>query len=144
MEAGRTSPGWWLASDGRWYPPELHSDYKAQASADGIGSAGRRRVPRQGAGWPGSYRLEDDPESEWGECQILDVSVFGAGIEIFGPVQDDLVGHKITVDARTSDGGSASLRFVGVVRNVRPGPSGQIRTGIEFSGLSEDRLRVAW
>src|SRR5271165_1446329 len=21
-------PGWWLASDGRWYPPHLHPDYR--------------------------------------------------------------------------------------------------------------------
>jgi hypothetical protein len=88
--------------------------------------------------------LEDDPESKWGECQILDVSVFGAGIEILGPVRDDLVGRKITVDARASGGGSANLRFVGVIRNIRPGPSGQIRTGIEFSGISEERLGVTW
>ena len=23
------APGWWLASDGRWYPPELHPDIRA-------------------------------------------------------------------------------------------------------------------
>ena len=26
-------PNWWLASDNKWYPPELHPDYKAQADA---------------------------------------------------------------------------------------------------------------
>src|SRR5580704_16392793 len=26
-------PGWWLASDGRWYAPELHPDYKAHSAA---------------------------------------------------------------------------------------------------------------
>lgn len=25
-------PGWWLASDGRWYPPETHSDYERAAT----------------------------------------------------------------------------------------------------------------
>ena len=23
-------PGWWMASDGQWYPPELHPDVQAQ------------------------------------------------------------------------------------------------------------------
>jgi hypothetical protein len=26
-------PGWWLASDGKWYPPETHPDYVAAAPA---------------------------------------------------------------------------------------------------------------
>ena len=26
-------PGWWIASDGKWYPPELHPDYRAAAEA---------------------------------------------------------------------------------------------------------------
>ena len=23
-------PGWWIASDGKWYPPELHPAVRAQ------------------------------------------------------------------------------------------------------------------
>jgi len=26
----QTKPGWWLASDGRWYPPELHPSVRAE------------------------------------------------------------------------------------------------------------------
>src|SRR5580692_1772022 len=26
-------PGWWLASDGKWYAPELHPDYKSPSAA---------------------------------------------------------------------------------------------------------------
>lgn len=26
MRDGMPAPGWWIASDGRWYPPELHPD----------------------------------------------------------------------------------------------------------------------
>ena len=29
MRDGMPAPGWWIASDGRWYPPELHPDVRA-------------------------------------------------------------------------------------------------------------------
>ena len=29
MRDGMPGPGWWIASDGRWYPPELHPDMRA-------------------------------------------------------------------------------------------------------------------
>jgi hypothetical protein len=36
-------PGWWIASDGKWYPPELHpsvrEDTRAHASTAGPGTA---------------------------------------------------------------------------------------------------------
>jgi hypothetical protein len=31
MRDGMPGPGWWIASDGRWYPPELHPDVRASA-----------------------------------------------------------------------------------------------------------------
>ena len=34
-------PGWWIASDGKWYPPELHPAARAKAQVDGgAGEAG--------------------------------------------------------------------------------------------------------
>ena len=32
MQDGMPGPGWWIASDGRWYPPELHPDVRAWAA----------------------------------------------------------------------------------------------------------------
>ncbi|HUP75879.1 MAG TPA: septum formation family protein [Acidimicrobiales bacterium] len=32
MRDGMPGPGWWIASDGRWYPPELHPDMRAPAT----------------------------------------------------------------------------------------------------------------
>ena len=32
MRDGMPGPGWWIASDGRWYPPELHPDMRASAA----------------------------------------------------------------------------------------------------------------
>jgi PilZ domain len=145
MEVGQTPPGWWLASDGRSYPPELHPDYRAEGSVvETATGAGRRRAIREGAGWRGTYRFDNQPGSAPLECQVLDISVLGAGIEIFEPIEDDAIGRKVTVDAYASDGVSASIRFVGTIRGVRPGEHGGTRVGIEFLGLSEERLRVGW
>jgi hypothetical protein len=30
-------PGWWLASDGKWYPPELHPNYAPPPSPSAPG-----------------------------------------------------------------------------------------------------------
>jgi len=127
----------------------------------------RRRVPRHNAGWPGKCGFEDDPESAWYECQVSDVSilgaeleasdpgqpVLGAGLEIFSPVPQDLVGHTITVDAHTAHGESVNFRFTGLIRHVRSGLPGGIRAGIELLGLSPtertmldalERMRIVW
>jgi hypothetical protein len=113
----------------------------------------RRRVPRHVTGWPAKCQFGDDPGSAWGECQVLDISILGAGLEIFELLRRDPVGREITVEAQTTVGGSVSIRFVGVIRNVRPGPQGGIRAGIEFLGLSEtertildalEQMRVVW
>ena len=45
----------------------------------------RRRSPRLLAGWRGRYTLDDRPDDGWYECRIIDVSVGGASVELFGP-----------------------------------------------------------
>ena len=35
MRDGMPGPGWWIASDGQWYPPELHPDVRASLARDG-------------------------------------------------------------------------------------------------------------
>jgi hypothetical protein len=112
----------------------------------------QRRVPRQAVGWSGKCMFADDPAPLWAECQVLDISILGAGIEVFGPIGDDLIGREITAEVLTSNG-SVNIRLVGVVRGVSPGPQGGIRAAIEFSGLSDsertildalERMRVVW
>jgi hypothetical protein len=43
-------PGWWLASDGRWYAPELHPDFREQPLEP--------PTPPAGEGWPTSPPTE--------------------------------------------------------------------------------------
>lgn len=104
----------------------------------------RRRVPRQIAGWTGKYRIEGDDPEAWHECRILDISVIGVGVELFGPVPDDdqLLGRCVVVEAQTPSGASLSVRARGEVRNVRPGAEGGIRVGMEFVELSETERSI--
>jgi hypothetical protein len=113
----------------------------------------RRRVPRQGVGWPGTYTAEGVVPTTPQECKVLDISVVGAGLEIFGMAPPDLIGRRIDVEVKTPSSGSVTIRMAGEVRNVGPGPSGGVRLGIEFIGLSDtersilqalDFMQVAW
>ena len=94
----------------------------------------RRRVPRQTTGWTGKCSFGDQPSSH--DCRVLDISVIGAGIEVFAAVPDPL-GSRLTVEVNTPAGASVSVRLVGVIKNVGPGHDGGTRLGIEFADLSE-------
>jgi hypothetical protein len=47
-------PGWWLASDGKWYSPELHPDFQA-GQADETGAAGDLPLPVTASPTPTSH-----------------------------------------------------------------------------------------
>jgi len=118
----------------------------------------RRRVPRIATtSWSGRYVVEDDPESEWRECRVLDVSVLGVGLELFPTDSDNdsslLVGHRLVILVQAPVGESISVRLMGTVKNVGSGAQGEIRVGLEFVGLSDteqaivtviEQLQVSW
>lgn len=104
----------------------------------------RRRVPRiRTEGWWGKCTIEDDPESGWSECELLDISLLGVGLEVFGGADDyDLIGHRIVVSVEPPTGRAVSLRLVGMVRDVSEGTTGGIRVGMEFVDLSETEQQI--
>ncbi|HEY3942436.1 MAG TPA: PilZ domain-containing protein [Acidimicrobiales bacterium] len=113
----------------------------------------RRRVPRQHVGWLGQYIVEAEPGSGWTDCEVVDISVLGVGLELFGSHTTDLVGQRLVVEVRTPVGTSISIRMVGDVRNMGPGRMGGARVGMEFVGLTETErsildtlalMQVAW
>ncbi len=114
----------------------------------------RRRVPRVAAsGWLGTFIIEGDSQPGWGDCAVIDFSVLGVGLELFGNLRDDLVGHRIVVQVHAPVGKSVSLRLVGEIRNNVLGPQGENRVGMEFVDLSEteraiiaviEEMRVVW
>jgi hypothetical protein len=118
----------------------------------------RRRVPRIATtSWSGRYIVEDDPESEWMECRVLDISVLGVGLELIPIDSDDdsgrLVGRQLVIQVQVLVGESISVRLMGTVKNVGSSAQGGIRTGLEFVGPSEteqaivrviEQLQVVW
>jgi len=114
----------------------------------------RRRAPRVSADtWPGKYVVEDDPSSGWHECLLIDLSLLGMGLELFGPSSAGLIGRRVLVHIDVGEGKSIALRLAGAVRNLNPGPSGGTRAGIEFTDLSEgersvlrmmEHLKIRW
>ena len=64
-------PGWWIASDGKWYPPELHpaARAKAQAEVEATGPDGARAQPEQ----PDHGRWDHSQRSTKGGPKIPDL-----------------------------------------------------------------------
>jgi hypothetical protein len=86
--------------------------------------------------------VQDDPESPWYECRVVDISMLGAGVEIFGFSALDVDGERLAVEVEPPDGRSFTIHFVGVVRNISPGPRGRVRVGLEFVDLSESERSI--
>jgi hypothetical protein len=111
----------------------------------------RRRVPRQLIAWPAAFRVDDDPT--WSECEVVDISVIGVGIETSAKLGPDLLDRKISVEVHTPAGAAVTLGLAATIRYVVPRPNGNSRLGGEFVGLSEiersiletlERMQIAW
>jgi hypothetical protein len=100
----------------------------------------RRRLPRQSVSWFGRYHLDD--QSNWNDCEVIDISVIGVGVRIGGSSADDLANRRITIEVRAAAGASVSLRLVGEIRHAEPMPDGRVRVGVGFMGLSETERTI--
>jgi len=94
----------------------------------------RRRSERQPAVWIGSGHVETESSDVWRDCGVFDVSAFGVGIDLRYPEASELMGRRISV--RLPVGTSVNVTLTGEVRNVKPGPEGIVRAGIEFADLT--------
>jgi hypothetical protein len=56
-------PGWWIASDGKWYPPELHPSAKGEAA---VATAPDRRNPEPPADASGPKRWQGQADRRVG------------------------------------------------------------------------------
>lgn len=111
----------------------------------------RRRVPRQSVTWAGKCQINDEVGG-WTECEVVDISVIGVGVEVPSEGDTGRIGQTITVEVQTPAGAAVSIRLVGEIRNVVP-VTERIRIGIEFVDLSEtersildalERMRIVW
>ena len=103
----------------------------------------RRRAPRVNTtAWFGRYVVEDDPQSVSKECRVIDISLLGLGLELFGDMTEDMIGHRLVIHVGALSGGSVSLRMVGQVKNLNSNRLGCTRAGLEFTDLSETEREV--
>jgi PilZ domain-containing protein len=102
----------------------------------------RRRVPRQATEWFGKCLIEDDCEAVWSECRVIDISILGAGVEVFAFEPRDLVGHRLVVEVQPPDASSLSVNLVGEIRNMSVAPRRRVRLGIEFVDLSDNERSI--
>jgi c-di-GMP-binding flagellar brake protein YcgR len=89
----------------------------------------RRRVPRVEAGWQARYAVDDRPDDGWYGCRVLDVSLGGVGLELFGPAppKDALIRVEMSVPDRVLRlHVRARARYVGSSTNTG------IRVGVEW------------
>lgn len=102
-----------------------------------------RRGPRViTEAWPARYFDEEDPGAGVRDCRIMDISLLGVGLEVFGDMSEDVIGHRLEIYVHAPVGYSVSLRFVGRVRYLSEGRLGGTRAGVEFEGLSDAELDI--
>ena len=98
----------------------------------------RRRAPRVPTeGWHGRSAVEGEAAPEWTECQVVDVSVIGAGVVLWAEDDPSLVGRSLVVEVSPPIAESVLLRLVGRVRWASRESTYHVRVGLEFENLSE-------
>ncbi len=86
----------------------------------------RRLLPRQFADWSAKYAFEGGPDLAWHDCNVIDISSAGAGLELPGAHLEAAVGRHILV----------AVHLRGELRNAVAGRDDAVRAGIQFLGLS--------
>jgi hypothetical protein len=81
----------------------------------------------------GTCHVEGDALDRVRGCGVFDVSKLGVGMDFRYADPMRLEGRRVSVHLPVGD--SIEVAFTGEVRNVRPGPGGIVRAGIEFVGL---------
>lgn len=93
-------------------------------------------------GWRGRCAVEDEPPLEWTDCEVVDVSLIGAGIDIWADSASDLTGCRLIVEIWPPIGDSVVLRFSGRVSRVNQESAFHSRVGLVFEGLSESERSI--
>jgi hypothetical protein len=73
-------------------------------------------------------------------CRIADLSVGGAALDLLDPAER--ISGRIEVDVRPTPSGNPGFVLQGEVRNVRSGPRGTQRVGVEFVEMTDVAMHV--
>ena len=78
----------------------------------------------------------------WRDCEVIDISMFGLGITLHHPQPWELVDRRIVVDI-SAIGDAVNIRLEGEIKDAAFTLEGDIRVGLEFTGLSETEQAIA-
>jgi hypothetical protein len=77
----------------------------------------------------------------WRDCEVIDISMFGLGITLHHPQPWELVDRRILVDI-SAIGDALNIRLEGEIRDAAFTLEGDIRVGLEFTGLSKTEQAI--
>ncbi len=87
-----------------------------------------QRGDRQPVWWLAHYKLDSSTDDHWHSCQIVDVSMGGAGVQLLGPAPP--TAGRLTVNLVVPALGGA-VQLAGIVKHSRPATPG-VMVGIQF------------
>ena len=94
----------------------------------------RRRTLRHPTRWSARYMIDTRPDG-WYECHVLDVSLGGAALAVFGPAPEP--DARMRIELRTAADSTSGLQLRGVARNLGAGDgTSGIRVGVEWHALT--------
>ena len=94
MSDRSAGPGWWQASDGRWYPPELHPSAQSPESP----------ATDPQAAWPGHV---PGPALSGGLTTAVMITLYGSAALSLGALVAVLV-ERVRFDRLTGSGGGTT------------------------------------
>jgi hypothetical protein len=88
----------------------------------------------------GTCKVEGDAPNLTRDCGIFDISILGVGMDFHYADPMHLEGRSVNVHLPL--GNAVEVQFTGEVRNVRPGPGGIVRAGVEFTDLMDSERSI--
>jgi hypothetical protein len=83
--------------------------------------------------------VEEFPEAGWHKCRVIDLSIGGAALGLYGPAPR--LGSRVRLDFPL-DPEETGLLLKGVVRNASAAPENVTRVGVSFAELTSLELDV--
>jgi hypothetical protein len=100
----------------------------------------QRRLPRYPTDWAACYRL--DVRGPWRNCQLIDVSWYGAAIELHGVGDDEPLEGLFHLEIESVGGSDDGVPVSGLIRHRTRTAMGRVIVGIEFHGLTVEQLQL--
>ena len=88
----------------------------------------RRTLPRLFVNWSATYLIEGNPEGQWHDCRVIDISSVGAGLELLDARPEATEGQRIVV----------AVQLSGEIRHSQLTDEGHLRVGTQFLGLTDE------